>query len=270
MPTTDGTKPAGKSGRRKGKGSSAKKRLPEKSLPESPAAAQLQSPDQDQHCSRSPITRRPRRWISSPPSRSLSSPCHRSLSSPPSHYPSRNPPLRSRLPSPRRPSPGSPTPSASRAGIVRACAGEPADHRECLSRLHQEIDRGVRIVCRTAQRRSLARQGDDGSERIREAGLRDSVAELQKICELHNRLAKQTSSHSGIDGQAPDARQVLRSRKTAWRELRKQRLRFSGAFLQDRSGRAASFRRRSGAAHVMPLRPVAAAPGPHDPAGECR
>ena len=32
----------------------------------------------------------------------------------------------------------------------------------------------------------------------------------------------------------------------------------------------ASFRRRSGAADVMPLRPVPAGPGPHDPGGEVR
>ena len=53
MPTTDENKPAGKSGRRKGKGEQRKKAVSQqtvsqKSLPESPAPVQLQSPDQDQ------------------------------------------------------------------------------------------------------------------------------------------------------------------------------------------------------------------------------
>src|SRR5437764_14718286 len=57
MSPTDDTKPAGKSGRRKGKGEQRKKAVSQKavsqkavaqeSLPESPAPAQLQSPDQE-------------------------------------------------------------------------------------------------------------------------------------------------------------------------------------------------------------------------------
>src|SRR6185312_4162211 len=57
MSTTDDTKPAGKSGRRKGKGEQRKKAVSQKavsqkavaqeSLPESPAPAQLQSPDKE-------------------------------------------------------------------------------------------------------------------------------------------------------------------------------------------------------------------------------
>ena len=47
MPTTEGTKTAGKSGRRKGKGEQRKKTTAQKSLPESPARAQLQSRDQE-------------------------------------------------------------------------------------------------------------------------------------------------------------------------------------------------------------------------------
>jgi hypothetical protein len=48
MSSTDQGKPAGKSGRRKGKGERRQKAVSQESLPESPAPAQLQSPDQDQ------------------------------------------------------------------------------------------------------------------------------------------------------------------------------------------------------------------------------
>src|SRR6266850_7620335 len=47
MSTTDDTKSAGKSGRRKGKGDRRKKAVSQASLPESPVPAQLQSPDQE-------------------------------------------------------------------------------------------------------------------------------------------------------------------------------------------------------------------------------
>src|SRR5437899_12615958 len=53
MSTTNDTKPAGKSGRRKGKGSERRKKAvsqeaaSQESLPESPAPAQLQSPEQE-------------------------------------------------------------------------------------------------------------------------------------------------------------------------------------------------------------------------------
>ena len=48
MPSTDQGKPAGKSGRRKGKGERRQKAVSQESLPESPAPVELQSPDQDQ------------------------------------------------------------------------------------------------------------------------------------------------------------------------------------------------------------------------------
>ena len=48
MSTTDETKPAGKSGRRKGKGERGKKAVSQESPTKSPAPVELQSPDQDQ------------------------------------------------------------------------------------------------------------------------------------------------------------------------------------------------------------------------------
>src|SRR5213079_338807 len=48
MSSTDQGKPTGKSGRHKGKGERRKKAVSQENLPESAAADQLQSPDQDQ------------------------------------------------------------------------------------------------------------------------------------------------------------------------------------------------------------------------------
>jgi len=55
MPTTEGTKPAGKSGRRKGKGEPRKKAVVQEGSPVNPAPAELQSPDQNQPLQPEPV-----------------------------------------------------------------------------------------------------------------------------------------------------------------------------------------------------------------------
>ena len=97
--------------------------------------------------------------------------------------PSRRRPLRPRQPRPAPAEPATAEPALAEPALAEpakaepakaaTCTGELADHRERLSRLHQEIIRGFRVVFRAAQRRSVARQGDVCSHRICEAGLRD-------------------------------------------------------------------------------------------------
>ena len=210
MSNTDEGKPAGKSGQRSRKGDRGKKTVSKKRPPESPAPVQLQSPDQDHTTAAAGSRREPEDGRSRRPSPSrLPSPrrpsrCRRRL-------------LRPRRPlSPHRPSPYRPHLDCQnllakpRNGRTRT--GDLADHHERLSRLHQEIVRGFRVVFRAAQRRSVARQGDVGSHRIREAGLRDfrrRVAEDLRTPQPARQANPPTPSRLGRQG-AGNARQVLR------------------------------------------------------------
>ena len=107
-----------------------------------------------------------------------------------------------------------------------------------------------------------------------------SVAKSQKICELHNRLAKQTlDPFKGPTGKKDtrDARQVLRFTRNRfdanfWYQKAPvfRSLFVEGHRLWAGAPAPASLRRRSSPAHVVPLRPVAAGPDLHDLAGESR
>src|SRR3954465_2194390 len=112
MSTTDGTKSAGKSGRRKGKGEKRKKAVSQEAvsqqgLPESAAPAQLQSPDPDQELQQpEPVhaESQPPRGRGCFPGRAGGGICSGplgTLSLPAPRRPSRSRLWRPRLPSPR-------------------------------------------------------------------------------------------------------------------------------------------------------------------------
>ena len=219
MSNTGEGKPAGKSGQRSRKGERGKKTVSKKGPPESPAPVQLQSPDQDQPLQPQPVQAESPK-VDEPPT--IDEPVDAVATSPePAGRSTRQ--LSRRRARPSRPPADcgrlSRTASRTRTGRAckgrtrtgRTCTGELADHRERLSRLHQEIIRGFRVVRRAAQRRSVARQGDVCSHRICEAGLRDlrcRVAEdlrtPQQACPANPRAP----SRFGRQG-AGNARQVL-------------------------------------------------------------
>ena len=241
MSTTDDTKPAGKSGRRKGKGEQRKKAVSQKavsqkavaqeSLPESPAPAQLQSPDQELQPDRveSPkVDQRPAieepvvAVVASPEPQPVAalSPSEPSPAEPLSIEPAsaelapispqtvEEPvvaaasPQLTAAPSPSEPPPDEPAsaapPSAEPAPVsLQTIANAYRDYtRKSLEEFGSFVEQlsGVR---------SLDKAMTVQSEFVKRA-YETSVAESQKICELHNRLAKQTlDPFKGLTGKAP-------------------------------------------------------------------
>ena len=216
MSTTHETKPAGKSGRRKGKGERRKKAVSQESLPESPAPTQLQSPDQDQELQQQPepvhaespkvdqqpAVEEPASVAASPEPQPAAAPLP-SEPSPAEPVISRARPQsrlsRDRLSrAPRQPSRHSAEPSAEPAPVsLQTIANAYRDYtRKSLEEFGSFVEQlsGVR---------SLDKAMTVQSEFVKRA-YETSVAESQRICELHNRLAKQTlDPFKGLTGKAP-------------------------------------------------------------------
>ena len=235
-------------------GERGKKTVSKKGPPESPAPVQLQSPDQDQPLQPQPVHAESPK-VDEPPA--IDEPVDAVAASPeppattrrcaasPEPPPARALASRAREPATAEPAAVEPVAAESHGRTCngRTCdgrtrTGDLADHHERLSRLHQEIIRGFRVVFRAAQRRSVARQGDVCSHRICEAGLRDlrcRVAEdlrtPQQACQANPRAP----SRFGRQG-AGNARQVLRrcASLALAQSHENKRLRFSGAFLRYR------------------------------------
>ena len=215
-----------------GRVSRGKKTVSKKRPPESPAPVQLQSPDQDQ-----PLQPQPVHAESPKVDRAAG---HRRAGVPSPRRPSRCRPLRPRQPSPHlQPNLQRPNLQLARTRAGQTCngrtrTGDLADHHERLSRLHQEIVRGVRVVFRAAQRRSVARKGDVCSHRICEAGLRDLR------CRVRRRSANSTTGLPGKPSSPFKVWSARRGKRTASPEASREpalaqlhehkRLRFSGAF----------------------------------------
>jgi hypothetical protein len=192
MSNTDQGKPAGKSGRRKGKGERGKKAAPQESLPESPAPAQLQSPDQDQelqqpqpdHAESPKVDQQPA--VEEPAVAVVASPEPEPTVAPSPSEPSPAEPV-SAEPSPAEPAPVS----------LQTIANAYRDYtRKSLEEFGSFVEQlsGVR---------SLDKAMTVQSEFVKRA-YETSVAESQKICELHNRLARQTlDPFKGVTGKAP-------------------------------------------------------------------
>jgi len=188
MPSTDQGKPAGKSGRRKGKGERRQKAVSQESLPESPAPAQLQSPDQElrqpqpDHAETPKVVQQPA--VEEPVVAVVASPEPQPAAAPSPSEPSES---ASAEPSPAEPAP------VSLQTIANAYRDYTRKSLEDFGSFVEQLS-GVR---------SLDKAMTVQSEFVKRA-YETSVAESQKICELHNRLAKQTlDPFKGLTGKAP-------------------------------------------------------------------
>ena len=205
MSTTHETKPAGKSGRRKGKGERRKKAVSQESLPESPAPTQLQSPDQDQELQQQPEPVH----AESPKVDQQPAVEEPAVAASPEPQPAAAP-----LP---EPSPAEPvlaeTVSAETVSAESASAepspAEPAPvSLQTIANAYRDYTRKSleefgSFVEQLSGVRSLDKAMTVQSEFVKRA-YETSVAESQRICELHNRLAKQTlDPFKGLTGKAP-------------------------------------------------------------------
>ena len=218
MSTTGDTKPAGKSGRRKGKGKGergkkavSQQAVSQESLPESPAPAQLQSPDQElqqpqpDHVESPKVDQQPAveepvvAVVASPEPQPVAalSPSEPSPAEPVSAEPSPEPV--SAEPSSAEPVSAAPSPAEPAPVSLQTIANAYRDYtRKSLEEFGSFVEQlsGVR---------SLDKAMTVQSEFVKRA-YETSVAESQKICELHNRLAKQTlDPFKGLTGKPPTA-----------------------------------------------------------------
>jgi len=208
MSSTDQGKSAGKSGRRKGKGERGKKAAPQASPTKSPAPVELQSPDQDQRLQpepahaeilkvAEPAVDEPIDVVAAPfqdqptvaPSPAKPAPVEATpVEAAPAEYVSADSspaePVSAKPasdePASVQPSPAEPTPVS-----LQTIANAYRDYtRKSLEEFGSFVEQlsGVR---------SLDKAMTVQTEFVKRA-YETSVAESQKICELHNRLAKQT------------------------------------------------------------------------------
>ncbi|MBT1511803.1 phasin family protein [Bradyrhizobium sp. SRL28] len=234
MSTTDENKPAGKSGRRKGKGERRKKAVSQESLPASPAPAQLQSPDQDRelqqpepvHAESPKVDQQPA--VEEPVAAVVASPepqpvAALSPSEPsPAEKLSIEPAAAELAPvslqtveepviaaaSPQLTTAPSEPPPAEPASAAPASAEPAPVSLQTIANAYRDytrksIEEFGSFVEQLSGVRSLDKAMTVQSEFVKRA-YETSVAESQKICELHNRLAKQTlDPFKGLTGKAP-------------------------------------------------------------------
>jgi Phasin protein len=215
MSTTDDTKPAGKSGRRKGKGERRKKAVSQEAvsqenLPESPAPAQLQSPDQElqqpqpDHAESPKVDQQPA--VEEPVVAVAASPEPQPAAAP---SPSEPPPAE---PVSAEPSPAEPVSDEPVSAEPASAAPSPAEPApvslQTIANAYRDytrksIEEFGSFVEQLSGVRSLDKAMTVQSEFVKRA-YETSVAESQKICELHNRLAKQTlDPFKGFTGKTP-------------------------------------------------------------------
>ena len=197
MSSTDQGKPTGKSGRRKGKGDRRKKAVSQENLPESAAADQLQSPDQDQelqqpqpdHAESPNVDQQPA--VEEPVVAVVAAPEPQPAAAPSPSEPASAEPV-SAEPASAEPSPAEPAP-VSLQTIANA-------YRDYTRKSFEEFGSFVEQLSGV---RSLDKAMTVQTEFVKRA-YETSVAESQKICELHNRLAKQTlDPFKGLTSKAP-------------------------------------------------------------------
>jgi hypothetical protein len=214
MSTTDETKPAGKSGRRKGKGERRKKAVTQQSLPESPAPAQLQSPDQDQepqqpepvHAESPKVDQQPA--VEEPAV--AASPEPQPAAAPLPSEPSPAEPVSAEAVSaePVSAEPVSTKPASAEPSPAEPSAEPAPVSLQTIANAYRDYTRKSledfgSFVEQLSGVRSLDKAMTVQSEFVKRA-YETSVAESQRICELHNRLAKQTlDPFKGLTGKAP-------------------------------------------------------------------
>jgi len=198
MSSTDQGKPTGKSGRRKGKGDRRKKAVSQENLPESPAPDQLQSPDQDQelqqpqpdHAESPNVDQQPA--VEEPVVAVVAAPEPQPAAAPSPSEPASAESVSAESASAAPPSPAEPAP-VSLQTIANA-------YRDYTRKSFEEFGSFVEQLSGV---RSLDKAMTVQTEFVKRA-YETSVAESQKICELHNRLAKQTlDPFKGLTSKAP-------------------------------------------------------------------
>jgi hypothetical protein len=212
MSSTDQGKPAGKSARRKGKGERRQKATSQESVPESPAPAQLQSPDPDQqllqpqpdHAESPKVDQQS--TVEEPVAAVLASPEPQPAAAPSSSEPSPAEPVSAEpalaepvLAEPvlAKPASAEPSPAELAPVSLQTIANAYRDYTR------KSIEEFGSFVEQLSGVRSLDKAMTVQSEFVKRA-YETSVAESQKICELHNRLAKQTlDPFKGMTGKAP-------------------------------------------------------------------
>jgi len=215
MSNTDEGKPAGKSGQRSRKGERGKKTVSKKGPPESPAPVQLQSPDQDQPLQPQPVHAESPKVDQQP---AVEEPVVAVVASPEPQpaepLPSEPPPTEpvSAAPSPAEPvstEPPSTEPVSAEPVSAAPSPAEPAPvSLQTIANAYRDytrksIEEFGSFVEQLSGVRSLDKAMTVQSEFVKRA-YETSVAESQKICELHNRLAKQTfDPFKGLTGKTP-------------------------------------------------------------------
>jgi hypothetical protein len=201
MSHTDQGKPAGKSGRRNRKGERGKKAAPQESPAASPAPVELQSPDQDQPLQPEPVPAESPK-VDQP---AIDEPVEAVAASPELQP--------TAAPSPAEPAPveAAPAEAASIQPAPVESAAEPAPvSLQTIANAYRDytrksIEEFGSFVEQLSGVRSLDKAMTVQSEFVKRA-YETSVAESQKICELHNRLAKQTlDPFKGLTGKPPAA-----------------------------------------------------------------
>jgi hypothetical protein len=204
MSNTDQGKPAGKSGRRNRKGERGKKAAPQESPAVSPAPVELQSPDQDQPPRPEPVhAESPNAESPKVDQPAVEEPVVAVTASPEVQP--------TAAPSPTEPAPveAAPAEAASIQPAPVESAAEPAPvSLQTIANAYRDytrksIEEFGSFVEQLSGVRSLDKAMTVQSEFVKRA-YETSVAESQKICELHNRLAKQTlDPFKGLTGKTP-------------------------------------------------------------------
>jgi phasin family protein len=202
MSNTDQGKPAGKSGRRNRKGERGKKAAPQESPTVSPAPVELQSPDQDRQLQPEPAhvesPKLDQPAVDTPVEAVAASPELQPAPSPVEPAPAE---VASIEPAPVESAPVQPAPVESAAEPAPVSLQTIANAYRDYTR--KSLEEFGSFVEQLSSVRSLDKAMTVQSEFVKRA-YETSVAESQKICELHNRLAKQTlDPFKGLTGKAP-------------------------------------------------------------------
>jgi hypothetical protein len=217
MSNTDQGKPAGKSGRRNRKGERGKKAASQESPTVSPAPVELQSPDQDQPLQPEPVHAESPKMDQPAIDESVDA-----VAASPELQPTTAPePQPNAAPSPVEPAPVEPAPVEAapvEAAPVEAASIQPAPVEaaaepapvslQTIANAYRDytrksIEEFGSFVEQLSGVRSLDKAMTVQSEFVKRA-YETSVAESQKICELHNRLARQTlDPFKGVPSKTP-------------------------------------------------------------------
>jgi len=207
MSNTDEGKPAGKSGQRSRKGERGKKTVSKKRPPETPAPVELQSPDQDQPLQPQPVHAESPKVDEptaidepievaaaspEPPPPPAPSPAEPAAAEPATAEPALASPAL-----PERVESALPEPATAAPALVKPATAAPTPVTlQTITNAYRDYTRKSfedfgSFFEQLSGARSLEKAMSVHSEFVKRA-YETSVAESQKICELHSKLARQT------------------------------------------------------------------------------